>query len=413
MINSYFKSKRNTYIAVNLAIFLIIDVFVATLLNTLVPALSEIVFASHSYFASYSLSHLFSFVSNLLSALSSIGLVAILNSSSKKAGRPEATISPAYAFVKTALSTTISSLYSITIYTPYLSELANGSYNYQNHAIISLVYSVISLISAFISVIITPIFLFNSENKRLGAIRSKVMNAKFSGAEIKYNSAMFTTNRIIVLVVFLLDVFIYKIADHIAGNLFEGPGQIVIKLLGLIFFVTVAVLTVALTNNGCKKNNKNEDAVSVATLFIPLGINMVSTLLSNLYLFAVNLIEVLKSNDNYFIYFYNYELYNSFISDHLVISNIITIACALLFTAIFTIMAFKHENKKITALFNNGYFEKVEVIIPTVQPMYQQPVQPVYQQPVQPVYQQPVQPVQPVVVPEDKTAVADGNDENK
>ena len=438
MVNPFIKKKRNAFIGWSIGLWFLNTILFTTLL-VIYPLILEAT-ATPNLFAANICSSFTYLVESVITILTTFGLWFFLNSSAKKSGKPEATIPLTYAVVFIALLTII----SYVIITPLNSIISHSTNVTSTQAILSLITGLLNIVLITVATIVVSKLLFKSDDSLISNIRKKVMTEKAAGNEVTYNPTLFSSNRIIVLAVFVIGFILNNVLSYFIGYACGDLLSAFLKAFLAIIFLAVYAVTVIITNGKLKNNNRHENTLPYAFMFIPFGTGIISNLTSYIYRFIANTAAYIKFKPDYY-YTYTKEINEKAFTA----SNIITFITAIIFIVVFSILTFKHEDNRIKSMFDNGYFEKAEVIpqmyqAPVqpiyqqpVQPMYQQPVQPVYHQPVQPVYQQPVQPVyqqpvqpvyqqpvqhvyqqpvqhvQPVVVPEDKTAVADGNDENK
>ncbi len=362
------------------------------------------------------------------------GILLLFNLISRKKGRAEGCISPAYAFAYTAASS-ISSLILSFLFTDLLyilgfRHLVGSIYSIRNIAQI--------IVFPFVAVIFCVI-LFITGSKRARQLNQRVLEGKENSESALGEAKLFSAGRIVVLVVFVIAFSVNWLNPL---SFLAVPYEVfnIINYLVYPAFIVLCFAAVIICNLiAGKKNPQNK--IPLATAFIPIGASMVSSII-NYFIRAVfwflKAFEV-KEQYGYDGYYYYDEFYNEFVNKTNAITGVTTFIAGIITVVLFTILVFRHEKKNYEAMLNDKYYGKkkekpapapvqnapqaqgqpvygqpVQVvylqpgqIIPgqPVQIVYQQPDQPVYGQPVQVVYQQPVQPDNTVNTSDEPTII--------
>ena len=348
MINPFVKKKRNAYIGWNIGIYFLIEGFVYMLVIALIATLAGPRYSDAFFYLGY-------FICNTLAAFAYFGIHSMLNSSSKKAGHPDAIIPLAYVVIVKAICFIVFSIFYTPVITLSLELLNNGSTEASQHALFSAAFSIASSVISTIAIIVVSIFLFKSDDNRNNAIKEKVMTAKSVGEDVKHNTSLFSANRNIIQSVFVVGFILFNVLNYIVSEFCDSSLAAILKIPLTVVFVGIVAAVVIVINNVSKKNKQPEAALPTAVFLIPFGSSLISNPVSNLYTFIARISELTKHHSSNL--YDDYSFTPAFISKTSSINGVITFVVAIVFIAVFTILVFKHEDKRMQTLFESGYFE--------------------------------------------------------
>ncbi len=315
---------------------------------TLIQDLLYDLFHCHYQLLGEATKYLLSCISSVIAVTIPLILLLLFNLLSRKAGRAEGCISPAYLFVYNGVTGVISIFTSICNML-----LMRSAMDYKLFSVISVIFAVFSLFAAAAVMVV----LFLIDGKRIKNLNQKVGEAIEDDSIISDTPKMFSVGRIIVLAVFIISYLIYNlICEFIVLNY-------LLYVLLYLFFIIICFAAVLICNLTAGKKSC-ENKLPFATMFVPLGAGFITSVFTNLFSAVYLFINAFVTNE--FMYnsieiygnFYHSSAYNDVMFELSKSVSAISILLGIITIVLFTLLVFRHENKQYNAMVNGKYYGK-------------------------------------------------------